>query len=98
SHHPALQYLPSESAPMKPLSDPDLEDVRKIEQIPVKDRRNDQHMVMIRYHQGVREYLLSRVLQARYQLVGVLGSNPKPWRSTRRAHPLRNASTRLHTA
>lgn len=34
-------------------------DVEKILAIPVKDRRNDQHMILIRHYGGVREYLLS---------------------------------------
>lgn len=35
------------------------DDVKRIEAIPVKDRRNDQHMVLIKYYGGIREYLLS---------------------------------------
>ena len=34
-------------------------DVKMIEEIPIKDRRNDQHLVLMRYYGGIREYFLS---------------------------------------
>ncbi len=36
-----------------------MDDVERIEKIPVKERRNDMHMLLIRHYGGVREYLLT---------------------------------------